>query len=67
MFDLSDWAWLIVVGVWFLVKAVASALRAWSRRRSSSSEPPTEPKPARFGDGGSRGGAEFGPGPIEPR
>lgn len=58
MLDLSDWAWLIIVGIWFLVKLLGRAFRSRSAQTATqkSSEAPQQasPTPAL----GSYGGGE---------
>ena len=80
MLDLSDWAWLIIVGIYFVVRTVSRLFRSRSpvtadkvppkpERMPSDGrlEPPPEPAPDRFEGRGGERLTEIGPKPIEPR
>lgn len=66
MLDLSDWAWVVIVGAWFLVKAVARLFRSKSGSPKAAPHAPTERTPERFGDDRKQLG-DVAPEPIQPR
>jgi len=66
MLDLSDWAWVIIVGAWFLVKAVGRLFRSKGRSPKPATQAPAERAPERFGEDDDRLG-DVAPAPIQPK